>query len=257
MLKTDQPFTVRVPKEKCSEQGEEIFIVNYKGEEKHIRAHDYHEIYAIPNLYEYLFYDNYKCCSPEVICSLLGNTVTQSGANPADLTVLDVGAGNGMVGEKLSEMGVGSVLGIDIIEEAATSAERDRPGVYKDYYIEDLTRLPPTVRQEIENHHPNCMTIVAALGFGDIPPLAFANAFNMIADSGWIAFNIKDEFCCTEDCTGFAKLIERMVDSDIMEIKVKERYRHRLCQDGTPLHYFAIVGQKKEDLSEKMIQSLS
>jgi SAM-dependent methyltransferase len=255
MLKTDLPFTVSVPEEKCSQQGEEIFIVNYKGEERHIRAHDYHEIYAIPNLYEYLFYDNYECCSPDVVCSLLGDTVTQNGAETSDLTVLDVGAGNGMVGEKLNEMGVNSVLGIDIIEGAAEAAERDRPGIYEDYYIEDLTQLPKKVYQEIENHNPNCMTTVAALGFGDIPPLAFANAFNMISNPGWIAFNIKDEFCSSEDGTGFSKLIGNMTESNILDIKVKEHYQHRLCQDGTPLHYFAIVGQKKEDLNDDMLSS--
>ncbi|QTA78988.1 SAM-dependent methyltransferase [Desulfonema limicola] len=257
MVKTDQPFKVSVPKDKCSQQGEEIFIVNYKGEERHIRAHDYHEIYAIPNLYEYLFYDNYKCCSPDVICSLLDKTVTKSGSDTSDLTVLDVGAGNGMVGEKLNEIGVNTVLGIDIIQEAAEAAERDRPGIYEDYYIEDLTQLPQSVCQEIENHNPNCMTIVAALGFDDIPPLAFANAFNMISSPGWIAFNIKDEFCSSKDCTGFSKLIDNMTKSSILDVKVKERYQHRLCQDGTPLNYFAIVGQKKEDLTEKMLSSFS
>ncbi|MDM8536778.1 methyltransferase [Desulfobacterales bacterium HSG17] len=257
MLKTDLPFKVSVPKDKCSQQGEEIFIVNYKGEERHIRAHDYHEIYAIPDLYEYLFYDNYKCCSPDVVCSLLDKTVSKSGAKTSGLTVLDVGAGNGMVGEKLNDIGVNSVLGIDIIEEAAEAAERDRPGIYEDYYIEDLTQLPKSIHQEIENHNPNCMTIVAALGFDDIPPLAFANAFNMISNPGWIAFNIKDEFCCTEDCSGFSKLIENMTESNILDVKVKERYQHRLCQDGTPLNYFAIVGQKKEDLTEDMLSSFS
>ena len=35
---------------------------------------------------------------------------------------------------------------------------------------------------------------VAALGYGDIPPQAFAEAFNLISDHGWVAFNIKDRF---------------------------------------------------------------
>ena len=38
------------------------------------------------------------------------------------------------------------------------------------------------------------MTCVAALGFGDIPPLAFADAFNLVASPGWIAFNIRDRY---------------------------------------------------------------
>jgi predicted TPR repeat methyltransferase len=98
--------------------------------------------------------------------------------------VLDVGAGNGMVGEKLTEIGVGSVLGLDIIPEAMVATERDRPGIYDKYYVEDLTRMPGAVYREIENCSPNCLTIVAALGFDDIPPPAFAEAFNLISDEG-------------------------------------------------------------------------
>jgi hypothetical protein len=37
--------------------------------------------------------------------------------------------------------GVGSVYGIDIIEEAAAAAHRDRPGDYEWYLVADLTGL--------------------------------------------------------------------------------------------------------------------
>ena len=48
------------------------------------------------------------------------------------------------------------------------------------------------------------MTVVAALGFGDMPPAAFAGAFNMVVDGGLVALNIKDEFL---EEGGFASFI--------------------------------------------------
>ncbi len=77
----------------------------------------------------------------------------------------------------------------------------------------------------------------------------------MISNPGWVAFNIKDEFYSENDRTGFAKLIDDMTDSGVFSVKSKERYRHRFCQDGTPLNYFAVIGQKQEDIQENMLQS--
>jgi predicted TPR repeat methyltransferase len=253
-----QNFKLRIPETvKSVRQGEEPFIVEYNGEEKRIRAHDYDEIYKVPGLYEYLFYDKYKCDSPNVVCSELVKEVENTPMKVSELKVLDVGAGNGMVGEELKSAGADSVFGIDIIEEAAEAIERDRPGIYDDYLIEDLTRLSDGTREKVERWSPNCMTIVAALGFDDIPPEAFAEAFNMISEQGWVAFNIKDEFCSKGDRTGFSKLIDNMTmtGTSVFSVKSKKRYRHRFCQDGTPLNYFAVIGQKQKDIPETMLQS--
>ncbi|SLM28419.1 conserved hypothetical protein [Desulfamplus magnetovallimortis] len=251
----DPSFKVTIPENTCEiQQGEEQFIITCNdGREVQIRAHDYDEIYKIPGLYEHLFYENYKCKSPAVICSELVNAVENSNQKISNLKVLDVGAGNGMVGEELLSAGVESVIGIDIIEEAAMATERDRPGIYEDYFVEDLTKLPADVEKRIVNESLNCMTLVAALGFGDIPPHAFAEAYNLISESGWIAFNIKDEFYSEKDRTGFSKLIQHMTDGGILDVKSKKHYVHRLCQDGTPLEYFAIIGQKHDDIPTSMI----
>ncbi len=138
-----------------------------------------------------------------------------------------------------------TIIGVDIIEEAAEATLRDRPGIYDDYFIEDLTALPEKVEQKIIDKNPSCMSIVAALGFDDIPPEAFASAYNLITEDGWVAFNIKDEFLQDNHPSGFSKLIEEMVASDIMDIVENERYQHRLCLDGTPLNYYAVVGKNR------------
>jgi len=52
-------------------QSEEYCVVEYDGQERRIRFHDYHEIYAIPDPYEHLFYERLKSKSPNVITRLL------------------------------------------------------------------------------------------------------------------------------------------------------------------------------------------
>lgn len=247
-------FSFILPKVKKADQGKEKIIVTYKGKTKELLTHNYAEIYKIPGLYENLFYDTLACQSPKVVCGLLNKAINGSRSDSEERVALDVGAGNGMVGEELANIGFDTVLGIDIIEEAAEATDRDRPGIYDAYYIEDLTALPDDVESEIVEKNPNCMSIVAALGFDDIPPQAFASGYNLIADNGWIAFNIKDEFLQENHPSGFSKLIGEMVDSNIMEIVEKKRYQHRLCLDGTPLNYYAVVGRKQEPVSDKMIR---
>lgn len=249
----DKAYTIRFPEVNEIEQGEEFFFLTKNGQTEKIRFHDYDKIYETPGLYEHLFYDRYGCNSPEVVCSLLHDHMGKMDDAP-DLRVLDVGAGNGMVGEQLVERGADTVVGIDIIEEAASALDRDRPGLYKDYHVADLTQLPNDVHQSLERQDFNCLTVVAALGFGDIPPMAFAQGYNLVSSPGWVAFNIKEDFVCEEDSTGFCKLIGRMDEENILEIQARHRYRHRFCQDGTPLYYYALVGQKNQDIPMELLK---
>jgi SAM-dependent methyltransferase len=249
----DKAYTIRFPNVDEIEQGEEFFFLTKDGQTEKVRFHDYDKIYETPGLYEHLFYDRYGCNSPEVVCSLLQDHMEKIDDAPP-LRVLDVGAGNGMVGEQLIERGADAVVGIDIIEEAATALDRDRPGLYKDYHVADLTRLPRNVHQSLEKASFNCLTVVAALGFDDIPPLAFAQGYNLVSSPGWIAFNIKEDFVCDEDSTGFCKLISRMEEEDLLDIQARHRYRHRFCQDGTPLYYYALVGQKQQDIPSELLK---
>ena len=247
-------FSCFLPKVDQADQGQEKIIVTYKGETRELVTHDYSEIYKIPGLYEDIFYDALGCQSPKVVCGLLQDALSQTPSEP--LVALDVGAGNGMVGEELLGIGADKVFGLDIIPEAAEAAQRDRPGVYDAYYVEDLTELPEQVEEEISCKCPNCLSVVAALGFDDIPPDAFASGYNLISDEGWVAFNIKDEFLQKDHPSGFATLIDRMVDEEIMDIVDKKRYQHRLCLDGTSLHYYAVVGRKQTDVPDQILQSI-
>lgn len=237
------------------DQDKEYCIVrdnNGTGEQR-IRFHDYGKIYSIPGLYEKLFYKKLKCSSPSTICKYLKKVVDRNNAELSSLRVLDLGAGNGMVGEELIKIGVETVFGIDIEDTAKKAVERDRPDIYEKYYIEDITNMADSLREELASESFNCLTTVAALGFGDIPPKAFAEGFNLLSTPAWIAFNIKERFLSDRDSTGFSGLIAKMIDEGILDIHVQERYQHRLSIEGEPLYYIALVGRKLSDIPEDWV----
>ncbi|MHB0914386.1 MAG: class I SAM-dependent DNA methyltransferase [Thermoleophilia bacterium] len=233
-------------------QDEEFFFIDIGDERKKIRFHDYEEIYKIQGLYEHLFYERLKCDSPQVVAELLADEMNEGTKSMSDLNVLDLGAGNGIMGKVLAEMGVNSIVGVDIIDEAAEAAERDRPGVYDGYYVEDFTEIDDGLRCDLEKNNLNCMTCVAALGFNDIPMDAFTTGFNLLETEGLVAFNIKPDFMEVGDSTGFACLIKEAIEENCFKLNSVKSYRHRLSVSGDPIDYIAIVGTKVEDIPRDM-----
>ena len=229
-------------------QDAEWCVVRLEDEWRQVRFHDYNELYSVPGLYERIIYDVLGCDSPRTIRSLLEAELRDSGTDAAALRVLDLGAGNGMVGEELAEMGVKHVVGVDIIEEAAAATQRDRPGIYDDYHVGDMSTLKNGDREKLAAFNFNAMICIAALGFGDIPPMVFANAYNLVSEGGWIAFNIKEDFLSDRDDTGFSGMMRAMVEGGTMEILKRKRYQHRLATNGDPLFYTAIIGRKLHDI---------
>jgi SAM-dependent methyltransferase len=248
---------IQFPKTESSHlnQDEAYFYLQGSGSKRKIKFHDYDEIYQVPGLYEQIFYDRLKCNSPGKVASILEAAVKQSQENFSELRILDLGAGNGMMGEELKHRGVSRLIGIDIIPEAYDATIRDRPGVYDAYYVEDFTQLDVDKKEEIESWQCDCMVTVAALGFGDIPVKAFIEAFNIIKSEGWVAFNIKETFFDTRDESGFSKMIRELLFSNYLDVYYIERYRHRLSIEGEPLYYFAITGRKNSDVPDSFLQA--
>jgi hypothetical protein len=242
---------VHLPSQRDGEaldQDEEWCEVEIGGERRRIRFHDYASIYDVPGLYEQLFSELLECSSPDVVCELLSEELEQAGTDPGTLTALDFGAGNGMVGEQLSRIGLGTIVGIDRLPEAQAAAVRDRPAIYDDYRVLDLNALRADDRTALEGHGFDCLVCVAALGFGDVPATAFAEAFNLVASSGWLAFNLHERFLEDEDPAGFGALIERMLAAGVIEQRARTCYTHRISVSGKPLDYVAIVATKHRDV---------
>jgi hypothetical protein len=91
-------------------QDEAYFHLLDGSDRRQIRLHDYSEIYKFPGLYEQLFYDRLKCQSPAKVAQILGSAVAESHENLSELRVLDLGAGNGMMGEVLKKSGVSRLV---------------------------------------------------------------------------------------------------------------------------------------------------
>lgn len=241
---------IQFPKSESSglHQDQAYFYLQESSKQRKIRFHDYDELYQIQGLYEQVFYDRLKCTSPVKVATILESAVKQSQDSFTELRVLDLGAGNGMMGEALKKHGVSRLIGVDIIPEAYEAAVRDRPGLYDAYYVEDFTCLNKEKKEDIASWQCDCMVTVAALGFGDIPIKAFIEAFNIIKTEGWVAFNIKESFLNSSDESGFSKMARALIFSKYMDVYHIERYRHRLSIEGEPLYYFAIAGRKNADV---------
>ncbi|MEC9373876.1 MAG: methyltransferase domain-containing protein [Planctomycetota bacterium] len=251
-------YDLRLPKKaEDLDQDQEWCEVQIDGEWRRFRFHDYDEIYRVPGLYEQIFYERLKCASPKRVVGLLDDALHENESSPKSIRALDVGAGNGIVGEELKDIGVPEIVGVDLIQEAADAAHRDRPGVYDDYHAVDLTAMPGEVRASLEARKFNLLTIVAALGFNDIPPQAFAEGFNLVENGGWVAFNIKEDFITDDDTAGFERLVRHMMRRKYISMQAYSRYRHRLNTAGERLYYVAIVARKDHDIDPEFLEEMA
>ena len=236
---------------------DEVFFYLVDGDSREkIRLHDYDRIYSIPGLYEQVVYERLRCQSPSTVAGVLRDSVAQSSHSVSELRVLDLGAGNGIMGEELKNQGVSRIVGVDIIQEAKEATDRDRPGTYDAYYVKDFCELEADDREELESWSCDGLVSVAALGFGDIPVRALVEAYNLIAKDGWVAFNVKETFLDRSDESGFSRLIRELIFSDALDLYHLQRYRHRYSIEGEPLYYFALGGRKKANVSESLMETL-
>lgn len=250
-----QRYRVQFPAQTGQLRQDEAHFDLLEGERRlRLRFHDYNEIYKRPGLYEQVFYERLKCNSPEVVSEILAKAVQADGCSLSELRVLDLGAGNGVMGELLAGRGVSRMVGADIIPEARDAALRDRPGIYDEYFVGDFGGLDSGHRSAVASWQLDCLTCVAALGFGDIPPVTFFRALEFIAEGGWVAFNIKETFLDHTDVSGFSRLIRELIFSEYLDVHHLQRYRHRLSMEGKPLIYFALVAKKLKHIPEAMLR---
>ncbi|RCI13430.1 hypothetical protein L249_5616 [Ophiocordyceps polyrhachis-furcata BCC 54312] len=227
------------------EQDSEWCVIDDGTGWQELRLHDYDKVFRVPGLYEKLIQEVLQCQSPAVVSDLLVKQLVGEGVDLSCVRVLDVGAGNGLVAEELRKRGIGKVVGVDIIAEAAQAAERDRPGIYEDYRVVDLRALGADAAADMAGEGFDALIAVAALGFGDMQPEAFKVAFNMVRQDGLVALTIRDDFLSESDTSGFAALIGSIVSSGGLDELRELTYQHRLTTTGQPVYYHAIVARKR------------
>lgn len=243
-------FEIQIPEESSNLViQEEFFWLTHNGTKRKVRLHDYAEVYRIPHLYEHIM-DRLQAKSHTVLSSLLVDRVTEAGGEASDLVVLEVGAGSGMVGKALADMGIESITGIDILPEAAIAAKREYPGVYENYYVEDMTNPSEKAREALTSRGFNCIVCGSALGFNHIPARGWATAFNALAPNSWLAFNVQKQRWEDKGEASFEEWHPWVAKADIFEIVQTHDYQHRFYMDGRSLEYVAIIGTKRGNIEE-------
>jgi SAM-dependent methyltransferase len=221
---------------------ESWFEVGPPGGRRRIGFHDYAEIYAEPGLYERVFIEELGMRSTFEVVRLFGEALRGVGLEPAGQRVLDLGAGNGIGGEALRGLGVGSVLAVDLEPAARMAAQRDRPGVYEDFVVADMA----SDSHRFSDRGLTAVVALSAIGPGHVTPEALRRTLALLCPGGLYAFAVMPALLPGSDdeagrATGYpAYLTELLAQSEEL---AREAYVHRRQADGSPHEAVALVGR--------------
>jgi len=214
---------------------------------RRIAFHDYAALYAVPGLYERVFYDELGMCSSQQVVGLYAGALRQLERPPAGERALDLGAGNGLGGEELRRIGVGHVLGIDLEPQAREAACRDRPGVYDDYIVGDFAALPEATLAALQ---PTAVLALSALGPGHAPPAVLDRALRLLCAGGLFAFAVTPTLLAGSDdpagrATGYPGYLLELFAHRADEL-ARHAYVHRRRTDGSDDLAVAFVGRMRD-----------
>jgi SAM-dependent methyltransferase len=217
------------------------------GDRRRVAFHDYAAIYAVPGLYERVFYDELGMCSATEVVGLYAEALDRLGLDPASQRVLDLGAGNGVGGERLRALGVGHVVALDLEPVAREAAARDRPDVYDDFLIGDLGAWSDRELADLRDRDLTALLAVAAVGEGHVPPATLQTGLDALGSHGLFGFAVTPALLPGSDdpagrATGYPDFLAGLLEHDADELGRRE-YVHRRQTDGTPHHAVAIVGR--------------
>ena len=95
--------------------GEYVGLVDGEGAEEIVHLHDYPRLYAQTGLYEHIVQELLGCRSPQVAAQAFARLCAQRAIDPAELVVLDLGAGTGLVAELLAPLRPAALVGLDLL----------------------------------------------------------------------------------------------------------------------------------------------
>jgi len=225
-------------------QPEEALTVTWAdGRAERMRLHDYGRVYAIPGLYEEVVQRRLECASPAVLAEALTAEVARRGEDPAALAALDVGAGNGVVGEELRARGVaGTLVGMDTEPAAAPAAARDRPGLYAEYETGDLTELDlPAL---VERHRLTALVGAGVVGLGHVSGAGLRRAWSAFPPGAWLAVTVAGDVLDPADGDLDEFVAALRAGDDGTEVVRLEPFRHRRRMSGEPIEYHVLVARR-------------
>lgn len=221
--------------------GEYVALGDASAGESIVHLHDYERIYGVPGLYEHIVQRLLRCRSPEVATGGLARALVRLRLEPAEIVLLDLGAGTGTVGELAGGLGVGAVIGVDALEAARAACLRDRPGIYRDYLVGDLAAPSPELLARLRRHRPTGLISAGAFGGTHAPPAALLNAIALLPTGGPVVFTIDERWMQSDGPGGFRAPLSRMFTSGRLRLLHRSRFQHRLSTIGNPIHYELVV----------------
>jgi len=231
-----------------SPDGEEWVEFGPTDARRRIGFHDYAAIYAVPGLYERLFYETLGMRSTAEVVRLYGEVLAAESLEPGGQRVVDFGAGNGLGGEALRALGVGEVLGVDLEPMARTAAQRDRPGVYDDYLVGDLGSWSTQERGALARREPTAVLALSAVGIGHVPPGVLECALGLLGPGGIYGFAVTPTLLPGSDdpggqASGFPDFIGALLRDT--EPLCQTSYVHRRRPDGSDDLAVAFLGRTR------------
>jgi hypothetical protein len=212
------------------------------GDHDIVHLHDYTRIYAVPGLYEHVVQERLQCRSPQVVAEGFVRAVALARLKTSSITVLDVGAGTGLVGELLLRGGVKRMVGVDALPAARAACMRDRPGVYTRYLIGDLASGDSELGAALGEHGLGGLVSAGAFGGSHAPPAALTNALAVLAAGAPVALTIDERWMDASDPDGFGFEIRRLVEEGDLKVMERTRFRHRITTTGEPIFYELLIG---------------
>jgi len=240
------PYAVRFPEAPAATEAVDVRI---EGRWEHVLLSDRERLLALPGLYDQLVGEMLRCRAPKQAIGLFTSVLADRDIPARHLSVIDLGAGNGVVAEELRRLGVDSVVGIDVLPQARVAADRDRWGMYDDYLVADAAELSKTDYRRLIANDPDVLVAVAPVGQHDLSTKAFATAFNAIRTGGWVVIDVRDEL----DHSPFAQMLRQMTQLQVIRMEATKRYVQRLNVDGETIESVAIVARKLHDLPQSLV----
>jgi SAM-dependent methyltransferase len=214
---------------------------------RRIGFHDYAALYAVPGLYERLFYEELGMRSTFEVSRMFAAVLGEVALDPAEQRVLDLGAGNGAGAQELRRLGVGHVVGLDLEPAAREATLRDRPGTYDDYLVGDLTAWSQEELADARARRLSALVAHAAIGVGHVPPLALERALGLLEPGALFAFAVAPALLPGSDdaaaeAAGYHELLADLLEHRGEEL-ARHAYVHRRRADGSDDLAVAIAGR--------------
>ena len=242
-----------------SQQGVETFhFQRFKGgkivNEATLKTHQYGEIYKVPGLYEFIFYETLQCRSHTFMVGMLEKALRQEENNGLlKSTFLDFGAGTGLVGEELRKIGVERIIGLDILPRAMEAYQTAGGTSYEIYLIDNMSNPKKQTVQTIMEYGPHVAITVSALGFNDVPAVAFNNVLSFLAPNDLFAFNLCSKILENGQAE-YNEVISALEGCRKVEFLDKQKYVHRYSPGGKEILYHGFVGKIIEPISFNRVE---